>query len=122
MKNLFKKIVTITCMALTFAVASICGVALYLDKTVTSNAESSLGTFDVDLNLAYNDLRNNGAVVDGSRSLYLAIDGGSAIPKNNTFVSVGNAVRVNGEVVNTLRRFTDEEKADDVHYTLQWKR
>ena len=101
MKNLFKKIVTITCMALTFAVASICGVALYLDKTVTSNAESSLGTFDVDLNLAYNDLRNNGAVVDGSRSLYLAIDGGSAIPKNNTFVSVGNAVRVNGEVVNT---------------------
>ena len=28
----------------------------------------------------------------------------------------------NGEVVNTLRRFTDEEKADDVHYTLQWKR
>ena len=28
----------------------------------------------------------------------------------------------NGEVVNTLRRFTDEEKADDVHNTLQWKR
>jgi hypothetical protein len=28
----------------------------------------------------------------------------------------------NGEVVNTLRRFTDEEKADDIHYTLQWKR
>ena len=28
----------------------------------------------------------------------------------------------NGEVVNTLRRYTDEEKADDVHYTLNWKR
>jgi hypothetical protein len=28
----------------------------------------------------------------------------------------------NGEVVNTLRRYTEEEKADDVHYTLNWKR
>ena len=28
----------------------------------------------------------------------------------------------NGEVVNTLRRYTDEEKADDVHYTLNWVR
>ena len=28
----------------------------------------------------------------------------------------------NGEVVNTLRKYTDEEKADDVHYTLNWKR
>jgi hypothetical protein len=28
----------------------------------------------------------------------------------------------NGEVINTLRKYTDEEKADDVHYTLQLKR
>ena len=28
----------------------------------------------------------------------------------------------NGEVVNTLRRYTEEERADDVHYTLNWKR
>ena len=27
-----------------------------------------------------------------------------------------------GKVVNTLRRYTEEEKADDPHYTLQWKR
>ncbi|MBQ8254979.1 MAG: YjbQ family protein [Clostridia bacterium] len=27
-----------------------------------------------------------------------------------------------GKVVDTLRKFTDEEKADDVHYTLNWKR
>ena len=28
----------------------------------------------------------------------------------------------NGEVINTLRKYTDEEKAFDVHYTLQQKR
>ena len=28
----------------------------------------------------------------------------------------------NGETINTLRKYTDEEKADDVHYTLQLKR
>ena len=28
----------------------------------------------------------------------------------------------NGEVINTLRKYTDEEKAYDVHYTLQQKR
>ena len=28
----------------------------------------------------------------------------------------------NGEVINTLHKFTDEEKADDVHYTLQLQR
>jgi hypothetical protein len=28
----------------------------------------------------------------------------------------------NGEVINTLRKFTDEEKAYDVHYDLQLKR
>jgi hypothetical protein len=27
----------------------------------------------------------------------------------------------NGEVVNTLRRYTPEEKAYDVHYELNWK-
>ena len=27
-----------------------------------------------------------------------------------------------GKVVDTLRKFTPEEKADDVHYTLNWKR
>lgn len=28
----------------------------------------------------------------------------------------------NGEVINTLHKFTDEEKGDDIHYTLQQKR
>lgn len=28
----------------------------------------------------------------------------------------------NGEVINTLRKYTDEEKAYDVHYTLQQNR
>ena len=28
----------------------------------------------------------------------------------------------NVEVVNTLRKYTAEEKADDIRYTLQWKR
>ena len=28
----------------------------------------------------------------------------------------------NGEVINTLRKYTPEEKADDVHYTLQQQR
>ena len=28
----------------------------------------------------------------------------------------------NGEVINTLHKFTDEEKAYDVHYDLQQKR
>ena len=28
----------------------------------------------------------------------------------------------NGEVINTLHKFTDEEKAYDVHYTLQQQR
>ena len=28
----------------------------------------------------------------------------------------------NGEVINTLHKFTDEEKADDIHYTLQQQR
>ena len=28
----------------------------------------------------------------------------------------------NGEVINTLHKFTDEEKAYDVHYDLQWRR
>jgi hypothetical protein len=27
-----------------------------------------------------------------------------------------------GKVVNTLRRYTPEEKEYDVHYDLQWKR
>ncbi len=27
-----------------------------------------------------------------------------------------------GKVIDTLHKFTDEEKADDVHYTLNWKR
>ena len=27
----------------------------------------------------------------------------------------------NGEVVNTLRKYTPEEKAYDVHYELNWK-
>ena len=27
-----------------------------------------------------------------------------------------------GKPVNTLRKYTEEEKADDVHYNLQWKR
>ena len=27
-----------------------------------------------------------------------------------------------GKVVNTLRKYTEEEKADDPHYNLQWKR
>ncbi len=110
MKKLLKKLVTITCMALTFAVTSICGAVTYLDKTVTANAESGLGAFDVDLNMAYNDLRNNGVDAGGSRYLYLAIDGGSAIPysgdgSNTTwdtiYASVGDAVKVNGVAKNT---------------------
>ena len=28
----------------------------------------------------------------------------------------------NGEVINTLHKFTDEEKAYDIHYTLQQER
>ena len=32
------------------------------------------------------------------------------------------AALYNGEVINTLRKYTDEEKAYDVHYTLQQKR
>ncbi|MBQ7499844.1 MAG: hypothetical protein IJT91_03015, partial [Clostridia bacterium] len=28
----------------------------------------------------------------------------------------------NGEVINTLRKYPDEEKAEDVHFTLQQKR
>ena len=28
----------------------------------------------------------------------------------------------NGEVINTLRKYTEEEKAFDVHYTLQQQR
>jgi hypothetical protein len=28
----------------------------------------------------------------------------------------------NGEVINTLRKYTEEEKASDVHYTLQQQR
>ncbi len=36
--------------------------------------------------------------------------------------NVGDRKWNNGEVINTLRKFTDEEKADDVHYTLQQRR
>ena len=32
------------------------------------------------------------------------------------------AALYNGEVINTLRKYTDEEKAFDVHYTLQQQR
>ena len=35
---------------------------------------------------------------------------------------VGDRKWNNGETINTLRKYTDEEKADDVHYTLQQKR
>ena len=110
MKKLLKKIVTITCMALTFVVTSICGAVAYLDKTITANAESGLGAFDIDLNMSYNDLRANGVDADGSRYLYLAIEGGSAIPysgngSNTTwdtlYTSVGDAVKVNGVAKNT---------------------
>ena len=110
MKKLLKKIVTIACMALTFAVTSICGAVAYLDKTITANAESGLGSFDIDLNMSYNDLRANGVDADGSRYLYLAIEGGSAIPysgngSNTTwdtlYTSVGDAVKVNGVAKNT---------------------
>ena len=39
-----------------------------------------------------------------------------------TTEDVGDRKWNNGETINTLRKYTDEEKADDVHYTLQQKR
>jgi len=39
-----------------------------------------------------------------------------------TTEDVGDRKWNNGEVINTLRKFTDEEKAYDVHYDLQLKR
>ena len=39
-----------------------------------------------------------------------------------TTEDVGDRTFNNGEVINTLRKYTDEEKAEDVHYTLQQKR
>ena len=39
-----------------------------------------------------------------------------------TTEDVGDRKWNNGEVINTLHKFTDEEKADDIHYTLQQKR
>ena len=45
---------------------------------------------------------------------------------NVTVMGIGDAVIDrkwnNGEVIDTLHKFLDEEKADDVHYTLQQKR
>ena len=38
-----------------------------------------------------------------------------------TTEDVGSRKFHNGATVNTLRKYTDEEKADDVHYTLQLK-
>ena len=35
---------------------------------------------------------------------------------------VGDRKWNNGEVINTLHKFTDEEKAYDLHYDLQLKR
>ena len=122
MKKLCKKIIAITCMALTFVIASICAVVTYFNKPMIASAESGLGVFDVDLNMSYNDLRNNGADADGSRYLYLAIDGGSAIPysgdgSNTTwdtlYTSVGDAVKVNGVAKNTqiVKTNADERSA-----------
>ncbi len=37
-------------------------------------------------------------------------------------MTIKDGVLDGGEVINTLHKFTDEEKADDVHYTLQLKR
>ena len=39
-----------------------------------------------------------------------------------TAEDVGDRKWNNGEVINTRRKFTDEEKAYDVHYDLQQKR
>ena len=39
-----------------------------------------------------------------------------------TTEDVGDRKWNGGEVINTLHKFTDEEKADDVHYTLQQQR
>ena len=39
-----------------------------------------------------------------------------------TVEDVGDRKWNGGEVINTLRKYTDEEKAYDVHYTLQQKR
>ncbi len=39
-----------------------------------------------------------------------------------TAEDVGDRKWNNGEVINTNTKFTDEERADDVHYTLQQKR
>ncbi|MBQ4099411.1 MAG: MucBP domain-containing protein, partial [Clostridia bacterium] len=122
MKKLCKKIIAITCMALTFVIASICAVVTYFNKPMIASAESGLGVFDVDLNMSYNDLRNNGADANGSRYLYLAIDGGSAIPysgdgSNTTwdtlYTSVGDAVKVNGVAKNTqiVKTNADERSA-----------
>ena len=39
-----------------------------------------------------------------------------------TTEDVGDRKWNNGETINTLHKFTDEEKADDIHYTLQQQR
>jgi hypothetical protein len=39
-----------------------------------------------------------------------------------TSEDIGDRKINNGEVINTLHKFTAEEKADDVHYTLQLQR
>ena len=39
-----------------------------------------------------------------------------------TTEDVGDRKWNNGEVINTLRKYTEEEKAYDVHYDLQLKR
>ena len=45
---------------------------------------------------------------------------------NVTVMGIGDAVIDrkwnNGEVIDTNHKFTDEEKGDDVHFTLQQKR
>ena len=52
----------------------------------------------------------------------------SLLNRYNVLLEEGTAEKVedrkfnNGEVINTLTRFTDEEKAYDVHYDLQLKR
>ena len=111
MKKLFKKSITIACMALAFLTTSALGVAFSLKKTTPASADNSLGAFDINLNMAYNDLQGNGVLQsDNTKYLYLAIEGGSEIPysgngSNTTwdtiYKSVGDAVKVNGVAKDT---------------------